>query len=183
MSSSNSSNAPPNGGGNPVHPNDATQPALGSTTAPVVAIAAPPVPSWPPDLPLSEKYINDPSWPSHLLLDLDKANWEQWSFRMEQVAQCQGFSYWLHGTYLQPSLSTNPAKHYTWQMNNESLHAFILQYLSVDDVKEVSHLPLASEVFACLRTRHVTLGTWVQCNSLTSLWSRRFHHSVSLEEH
>jgi len=44
-------------------------------------------PAWLTDLPITEKYINDPAWPASLRLDLEKGNWDEWSHCMQIIAQ------------------------------------------------------------------------------------------------
>jgi len=49
--------------------------------------------AWLMDLPLTERFMNDPAWPASLQLDLEKANWDEWSYHMHNTAQRNGFRY------------------------------------------------------------------------------------------
>ena len=81
---------------------------------------------------------------------------------MDLVAQRQGFDDWLLGTFAQPDLTAEAARHYIWRSNDKSLKAFILNTISRSECKLVSKLPTASEVWNALRTRHEKRGPFAQ---------------------
>ena len=89
------------------------------TSAPAASLA--------PGDPLhTVQYISDTAWPSSLILDRSKSNWEDWSLRLTLIADEKGFTDWLHGFYPQPSTATDPKGNRVWLVNDRSLKAFIL---------------------------------------------------------
>jgi len=101
----------PTGGGSQLIPNTATpangtsqpnpqQTQIGQTNSNLS------LPAWPMDLPLTERFMNDLAWPASLRLDLEKANWDEWSHRMRNTARRNGFCYWLDATFTPPDLTT-----------------------------------------------------------------------------
>ena len=63
-------------------------------------------PAWLTDLPITEKFMNDLAWLVNLRLDLEKANWNEWSYRMRNTARRSGFRYWLDATFTPPDINT-----------------------------------------------------------------------------
>jgi transposase InsO family protein len=104
------------------------------------------------------QYINDPSWPADLRLDRAKSNWNEWSHRLRLICDGQGFTDWLDDTFPPPDPATEPRAHRIWTINDRSLRAFILRYISQLDYKGVCDLPTSRAVFAELRKRHEKLG-------------------------
>jgi len=140
-----------------------------------------PIP-WPSNLPLTEKYIYDPQWPSKLRLNLDDCNWEEWSHRMELLATRQGFEYWLKGTFLQPDLAVDAGRHFTWKQNDSSLRVFMLETMSLAEYKLVQHLPTANTVWTALRQRHEKRGTYAQLMLIKNALDIRFCSTTPLND-
>ena len=139
-------------------------------------------PAWPADLPLTERFITDPHWPAKLQLDLDTGNWEEWSHRMCIIVQNQGFHHWLDGTFAQPNLSTSPGRHYTWQLNDDSLKAFLFHTISHAECKLVKDLPMANAVWNALRIRHEKQGPYAQLMLIKQCLDIRFNLATPLNE-
>jgi hypothetical protein len=170
--------AAPNNSGPPDPQQSAPPQQTGTNSNSTVRTA----PAWPADLPLAERYISDPNWPANLRLDLGKMNWDEWSHRMGLVAQRQGFRFWLDGTYAQPDLATSPGRHYTWQLNDDSLRAFLLHNISHAECKLVENLPTSCAVWASLKARHQKRGLYAQLTLIKQVLEIRFSNSTPLED-
>jgi hypothetical protein len=70
-------------------------------------------PMWPTNIPLTEKYMSDPTWLADLILDCKKGNWEEWSSCITILAKRQGFLHWLNGSFLAPLEADDAARHFT----------------------------------------------------------------------
>jgi hypothetical protein len=110
------------------------------------------------DIPLTECYISDSTWPSTLVLDLRSSNWAKWSHRLEVLASRTGLDPWLKGTLSPPDPNLKMANSWVWWTNNNLLRRFIIQHISTYDFDIISPLALASEIYNILRTRHEKLG-------------------------
>ena len=66
------------------------------------------------DITISERFLSDSSWPADLILDLGKSNWSEWSFRLENLTDNQGFSEWLDGSLPRPDPTSSPKAHHIW---------------------------------------------------------------------
>src|SRR5712691_5128574 len=93
---------------------------------------------------------------------------------MRLVAQLQGFHYWLDGTFAQPSLASDAGRHYTWQLTDVSLRAFLLENISRAECKLVEHLPTSSAVWNALRARHEKRGLHSQLTLIKQVLEVRF---------
>jgi len=78
------------------------------------------------------------------------------------IVQNQGFCHWLDGTFAQPDLSTSAGCHYMWQLNDDSLKAFLFHTISHAECKLVKDLPMANAVWNALRIRHKKQGPYTQ---------------------
>ena len=139
-------------------------------------------PAWPTNLPLTEKIINDANWPTSLKLDVDNSNWDEWSHRMQLVAERQGFDFWLEGTFAQPDVSVDEAKHYIWAANDKSLRAFMLSMTSRNECKSVRHLKTAKEIWETLRARHEKKGPFSQIMLVKQGMDTRFAMAKPVNE-
>lgn len=101
---------------------------------------------------------------------------------MKLVAQRQGFRYWLDGTYLQPDIASKPQRHYTWQINDDSLRAFIFERISRAECKLVEYLATSSHLWAALRKRYEKLGLYSQFVLIKQSLDIRFVAATPLEE-
>jgi hypothetical protein len=85
------------------------------------------------DIPLTERYISDHSWPSTLVLDLRSSNWSEWSHRLETLASRTGLDPWLNGSLSPPDPNLKIANSWVWWTNNNSLRGFIIQHISTQN--------------------------------------------------
>jgi len=106
--------------------------------------------------------MNDPAWLANLWLNLDKVNWDEWSHRMHNVARRQGFCYWLDATFAPPDINTAARQHYTWQLNDDSLHGFILNTIARSECKVIEHLQTSNAVWNALCEHHEKRRVWHQ---------------------
>jgi hypothetical protein len=61
---------------------------------------------------ITERTMKDASWPTDLILDLGKANWPEWSCKLNlSVRQC-GLRPWLEGALPCPDPALMPGAHY-----------------------------------------------------------------------
>jgi len=138
--------------------------------------------AWPADLLLTERFITNPHWPVKLQLDLDTGNWEEWSHCMCIIVQNQGFRHWLDGTFAQPDLSTSPGRHYMWQLNDDSLKAFLFHTISHTECKLIKDLPMANAVWNTLRIRHEKQGPYTQLMLIKQCLDIRFNLATPLNK-
>jgi len=128
------------------------------------------------------QYISDNAWPSSLILDQSKSNWEDWSLRLTLIADEKGFTDWLHGFYPQPNATTDPKGNRVWVINDRSLKAFMLRHVSRADYTAVSHLSTSSSVFSELCKCHENLGVHTQVMLLQRALKLRFRPGVPLSQ-
>jgi hypothetical protein len=128
------------------------------------------------------QYISDNAWPSSLILDRSKSNWEDWSLRLMLIADEKGFTDWLHGLYPQPNVTTNPKGNWVWLINDRSLKAFMLCHVSRADYTAVSHLPTSSSIFSELRKCHENLGVYTQVMLMQKALKLCFRLGVPLSQ-
>lgn len=135
------------------------------------------------DILLTERYLTDNSWPSDLILDLDKSNWPDWSKRLNLLAIGQGFGGWLNGTLQCPDVNTHPRAYWIWKGNDDSLRAFILKNISAIDYEglgAMAHTSSAHLIYQLLRQRHEKLGLWAQLNFIKKALDIRISRSTSI---
>jgi len=101
---------------------------------------------------------------------------------MTLIADCQGFTDWLHGFFSQPDVTADPKGHRIWQVNDRSLKAFMLQHISRADYKAVANLPNSAAVFKALRKRHEDHGTHTQLILIAKALNLRFRPGTSMSQ-
>src|SRR6267142_2302186 len=137
----------------------------------------------PGDILLTEHYLSDNSWPSDLILDLDKSNWPEWSKHLTLLAIGQGFRGWLNGTLQCPDANTHARAHWIWRNNDDSMHAFILKNISSIDYESLgttAETSSAHVIYQLLRQRHEKLGLWAQLNFIKKALDIRFSQALSI---
>jgi len=158
-----------------------TQPnATPSTTDP-----APPPNSTiaPSSIILTECFLSDPTWPSNLVLSLDKSNWAEWDKRLTLLCEGHGFSAWLSGKLKQPDISTHSKAHWIWTNNDVSLCAFILRHISAIEYEYLGTLVKdgsANRVYEQLKQCHEKLGLYTQVLLLKKGLKLRFRRGTHL---
>jgi len=117
---------------------------------------------------LTERVIADPSWPAtgNSILDLAQTNWQEWSRRLQLLADRLLVAGYLNGKLICPDPTVDPLAHGIWVGNDGSLRAFILERISPDDYDYASIFDTSHAVFEGLRTRHEKLGLHAQINLL-----------------
>jgi gag-polypeptide of LTR copia-type len=171
---------------NPAPPDASNAPSGTQNNAPENASSNPPsnsIPtisvSGPDDVIISERFLADSAWPKDLILDLGKSNWSDWSFRLENLTDNQGFSEWLDGSLPRPDIMSHPKAHRIWQLNDRSLRAFMLARISKIELPFVQHLKDSRSVYQELRKRHEHLGLYAQVVLIKKALEIRFSNAAS----
>ena len=133
---------------NSPHPN----PTQATTSTPRVVASAPAQTSG--DIVITERFLGNPAWPSDLILELNKANWPEWSRRIRLLADRTGFTRWLEGTLECPDENAKPEAFGAWGLNDWSLRDFLLKHVSIVDSILVDKHETSHQVFEALRKRH-----------------------------
>ena len=175
--SSAQSNPAPGGGGNP--PSSGGNPPSGTQTNPPSNSNPSNSASGSDDVIISERFLADSAWPKDLILDLGKSNWSDWSFRLENLTDNQGFSEWLDGSLPRPDPTSHPKAHRIWHLNDRSLRAFMLARISKIELPFVQHLKDSRSVYDELRKRHEHLGLYAQVVLIKKALEIRFNDSTS----
>ena len=137
----------------------------------------------PGEIILTEQFLSDPTWPSNLMVSLDKSNWAEWNKRLTLLSEGHGFSAWLSGKLKQPDISTHPKAHWIWANNDISLHAFILRHVSAIEYEYLGSLVKDGSAYAVyeqLKQRHEKLGLYTQVLLLKKGLELRFRHGTHL---
>lgn len=115
---------------------------------------------------ITECTMESDSWPTDLILDLGKANWIEWSRKLDLLVRQCGLRPWLEGTIPCPNYTTSPNAHYVWMRNDDALAAFMQDRVSSIDIENVLGYSCANDLFARLRTLHGHQGAHAQINLL-----------------
>jgi gag-polypeptide of LTR copia-type len=111
---------------------------------------------------ITQVIISDPTWPTDLVLDLEKSNWHAWNHQIRLLADKFGVRGWLMGTLSCPDTTANLRAHHIWETTDLSLCAFILQHIAPLEFDEVKNLATSHAVFEHLHGRHEKLGLYAQ---------------------
>ena len=106
--------------------------------------------------------LHDIPWPTDLILNINRANWDSWSKLISLTAQQQGFIRWLKGTLPQPDLTSHSIAHDIWANNDDSLKAFLLKHILDNDYDLIVNVDTAYNMFEKLCKRHEKLGLHTQ---------------------
>ena len=140
----------------------------------------------PGDIILTERFLDDSSWPTELLLDLGKFNWPEWSRQLELLASGQGFSRYLDGSLPCPDPALYPGANRIWEDNNRALRAVILLHVSDNEYFIVDPLwkngATACTIVKALQSRHEQLGQHAQILILGKILNMRFDPAKSLDD-
>jgi hypothetical protein len=132
----------------------------------------------PNDVTLTERFLSNSSWPADLVLDLGKSNWLEWSFRLENLTDNQGFSKWLDGSLPCPDKFKFPKANRIWMLNDRSLRAFILARISKIELLFILHIRVSYDLYQELKKRHEHLGLYAQVLLIKKALDVRFDHST-----
>ena len=116
----------------------------------------------PDDMPIAIQFINDNSWLKDFKLNIQKNNWDEWSFQTKVLAGRQGFKKYLDGSFAKPLLDTHAKVHHIWAANDKSLKNFLYSHISHTDYRVVCNLPTAHAIFESLHNTHESLGIHAQ---------------------
>ena len=133
-----------------------------ATSDPLVVIIIPPTTQPAGEPFISERYLTSSGWPEGLILELHKSNWTEWCQHLELLAVRTGFTKWLDNTIPRPDELLFPKAATIWDSNDNSLHAFILEKISVVNFELVKRIDTSYDVFQALRRRHEKLGLYAQ---------------------
>ena len=64
-----------------------------------------------------------PNWPTGLVLDWLKSNWEEWDRRLNTIVDQRYYGNYLDGTLRCPDSTTHPRSAINWNLNNRALRA------------------------------------------------------------
>ena len=98
--------------------------------------------------------LYDPNWPTGLVLDWLKSNWEEWDRRLNTIVDQRYYGNYLDGTLRCPDSTTHPRSAINWNLNNRALRAFILEHISDHDYAIASAHSNAHDVYEALRKDH-----------------------------
>jgi gag-polypeptide of LTR copia-type len=129
---------------------------------------------------ITETLTDDPTWPKNLILDIDKYNWPEWSYRIRFLADSLGLGEWLSGTLPQPDPNIYPNASRIWQTNDRSLRAFLILHISESDWDEMMRYETSSEVFEQLRKRHEKRKRYAQVLLMKQAFDTHFEHNTPM---
>jgi hypothetical protein len=117
----------------------------------------------PPEIIIQpQPFTSDSSWPSDLMLDRSKSNWEEWNRRLNLVVDQCLYSRYLDGSFICPDSALHPKANLIWKGNDRALHAFILEHVSNIDYGIASKFLVAHDTYEALRRNHKNLGYHAQ---------------------
>ena len=103
------------------------------------------------NITIPECLIADPSWPSELVLDLEKGNWVEWNWHLSLLAVQLLVSGYLNGTFTCPDPVTHPTASQIWEGNNSSLCTFMLEWMTMGEYEFASVYNTSHTVLEALR--------------------------------
>src|SRR5713226_360641 len=115
---------------------------------------------------ITERTLNDTSWPADLVLDLVTGNWNEWSRKLTLLCLRQGFTAYLNGTLACRNESTHFDAHHAWCNNDGALQGFILDRVSNADIHIIDNLTNSNLMFHTLHRHHEKQGAHVQISLL-----------------
>jgi hypothetical protein len=127
---------------------------------------------------ITERTMESASWPTDLILDLGKANWVEWSRKLDLLVRQCGLRPWLEGTIPCPNRTASPDAHYIWMQNDDALAAFMQDRVSSADIDNALGYSCAHDLFTRLRTLHEHQCTIAQI----SLLIKAFDITLSYEK-
>ena len=132
------------------------------------------------NITIPERLIADPSWPSELVLDLEKGNWVEWNQRLSLLAMQLLVSGYLNGTFTCPDPVTHPTASQIWEGNDGSLCAFMLNQMTMGEYKFASVYNTSHAVLEALCVRHEKLGLHAQINLLLKEFTIFYKPSIPM---
>ncbi|KAN0141407.1 hypothetical protein V8E53_000652, partial [Lactarius tabidus] len=78
----------------------------------------------------AQTFNSDSNWPSDLILDSAKGNWQEWDQCIHIIVDQHGFGAYLNGTIHCPDKTIHAAAAYSWSVSDLALRAFILEHVS-----------------------------------------------------
>ena len=115
---------------------------------------------------IPERLIADPSWPSDIVLNLEQGNWFEWNRRLSLLAARLQVSGYLKGTFTCPNPTIHPMASQTWEGNDGSLCAFMLEWMTTGEYEFASAYNTSYHIFEALCVRHEKLGLHAQIHLL-----------------
>ena len=98
--------------------------------------------------------LYDPNWPTDLVLDWLKSNWQEWNRRLNIIVDQRYYGNYLDGTLRRPDSTTHPRSVINWDLKNRALRAFILEHISDYDYTIARAHSNAHDVYEALRKDH-----------------------------
>ena len=129
---------------------------------------------------LVERLCADPTWPSNLMLDLEKGNWPEWSRRLSLLADRLLVSGYLNGTLRCPDSVIHPTANQVWEGSDRSLRAFMLGQMTTGEYDFASDYDTSHLVFEALRVRHKKLGLYAQIHLLLKEFTIFYEPSIPM---
>ncbi|KAN0134593.1 hypothetical protein V8E53_007739 [Lactarius tabidus] len=122
----------------------------------------------------AQTFNSDLNWPTDLILDKEKGNWEEWDRRLRIIVDQRGFRAYLNGTLPCPDASTYATAAYSWTVSDIALRAFILEHVSDHDYDIASAHPDSHGVYKTLRDSHQNQGSFAKTKVFREALDTRF---------
>ena len=167
---------------NPTTPTATTNDALTNPSTPSTTTSGSHSGTTSAGIRLTERTINETSWPPDLVLDLGKSNWMEWSRKLNNMALRQGFAPWLNGSLPCPDPDLTPDANYIWHHNDGGLRGFIQDHVSPADVHLIDALPTAHKMFEALQAHHEQQGAFAQINLLLKALQIQVSYDKSIRD-
>ena len=107
-------------------------------------------------------FTADSGWPSDLILDDQKGNWEEWDRRLRAVCDQRGFRRYLNGTVPRPDETQDPEDACAWDTCDIALKGFILLHISNHDYELAEPQPTAQLAYSVLRDKYQNEGAYAK---------------------
>jgi len=128
----------------------------------------------------AQTFSSDSNWPSDLVLDTVKANWQEWDRRLRLIVDQRGFGSYLNGTLPCPDASKHAGPAYSWTISDLALRAFILQHVSDHDYDVASLHQNSHDVYTTLRDKHQNQGPFAKIKLFKEALGTRFAPGIPL---
>jgi hypothetical protein len=119
-------------------------------------------------------FHSDANWPMELILNVGKANWQEWDCCLRLITDQHGFGPYLNGTLVCPDASTHPKDNYGWRISNLALCTFILKHVSYHHYETASVHQDSHSMYNTLQKLHMNQGPYAKIKAFKSGLSSRF---------
>ncbi|KAF8872087.1 hypothetical protein BD779DRAFT_1679950 [Infundibulicybe gibba] len=128
-------------------------------------------------------YVSEGPWDGQAVLKKSSNNWPAWKERMVDVLTLsKGMNCYLTGTVPRPDPVREPRATYNYELNDESVRAYIRTKLSPEELAHVKQCQSSKEVWSILKDRHERQGPIAQILLMQEAFNIRYSHSVPFAE-